>query len=265
MSEKEKKLEGIIKDFGKLAVAFSGGVDSTYLLYIASKVLKDDCIAISANLFSGTKEEKERSSGFCSTNNIRHISLDINELKIKGFADNPPDRCYICKSSIFNEIKEAAKKEGIDIVADGSNLDDESDYRPGMRAIKELDIKSPLIMAGLTKEDIRALSKEKGLSTWDMPSAPCLSSRIPYGEKITLKKLSMIEESESFLRSLGFKNCRVRTHESLARIEVDETDFEKMLENKTRKLIIEKLKETGYTFVSLDLSGFRSGSLNDLL
>lgn len=264
LEEKYIKLQEYLKSCGKPAIAFSGGVDSTFLVMAAKKTLGSDFIAISMDIHSVPLLEKEEAEDFCSKFEIPRIVIRYDELGIPGFAENPADRCYICKKALFTEILKKAKEEGFDVVAEGSNVDDDGDYRPGMRALSELGIKSPLKETGFTKEEIRILSKEMGLPTWDKPSKACLSSRFAYGERITEKKLRMVEVAELYLQTLGFVQLRVRMHgENLARIEVSPSDFEGILENK--KNIVREFKKIGFDYTTLDLKGFRSGSMNEVL
>lgn len=265
MKEKLNSLLNIFSRYENLAVAFSGGVDSTFLLNEAHKVLGDKCIAISLALRGTTREEAEFAKGFCRDHGINLVTITVDEIyDISGFKENPKDRCYVCKSYIFGKVIEEAKLHGIDHVADGSNFDDLSDYRPGMKALKEHGVVSPLMEAGLTKDEIRALSKEEGLPSWNMASSPCLSSRIPYGELITEEKLRMVEEGEKALKSEGFSICRVRTLEGrVARLEVESgriPELKRALPN------IEKtLKNIGYKEILVDEDGFKSGKLNSQL
>ena len=259
---KRHRLLALLKEYKKCAVAFSSGVDSTYLLYEAHSVLGDGCIAFTASSATFPKKERKESEDFCKKLGVRQIFLETDELSHEDYYSNPKDRCYYCKKIIFSRIKEAARKEGIDIICEGSNMDDMGDYRPGMRAIDELGIKSPLKEAGLYKEEIRALSKRARLSTFDKPSFACLASRIPYGERITHEKLSMVEAGEEYLSGLGLMQYRVRTHGDIARIEVLEEDVKIFFVPKVREKLCEYFHGIGYTYVTLDLDGFRSGSMN---
>jgi len=204
-------------------------------------------------------------AAFCKNQGIRHIICDSDELRIDGFSQNPANRCYLCKTELFTKIRSIAKEEGIEHVAEGSNVDDDGDYRPGLEAVKEQGIKSPLRHIGLTKSEIRALSKEMGLTVWDKPSFACLASRFPYGESISEEKLNMIDKAEQFLLDMGLKQVRVRHHGGVARIETDEAGFQILVDRENREKIYERIKEYGFTYVSVDLLGYRVGSMNETL
>ena len=262
---KENALTERIKAAGKLAVAFSGGVDSTYLLYKAHEVLGDDCIAVTVKSRVITDEEFEWTRQFCEKTGARQEVVDFDVFAVPEFESNPPDRCYYCKSYDFEGIKRVAAEHGITAVADGSNVDDTGDYRPGMRAMKELGIISLLKESGRTKKDIRARAKEAGLATWDMPAAACLASRFVYGERITAEGLKRVELSEKFIRDLGFSGIRVRVHGDLARIEASPDDIALLSYSRTRKEITDELKKLGFRYVTLDMQGYRMGSMNEAL
>jgi uncharacterized protein len=235
------------------------------LLKTAHNVLGDKVIAVTARSCSFPARELNEAIEFCKKENIRHVIVDSEELDIDGFSNNPPNRCYLCKRELFEKIIEIAKENNIQYIAEGSNTDDNGDYRPGLQAVKELGIKSPLRQAQLSKSEIRILSKEMGLPTWDKQSFACLSSRFVYGEKITREKLAMVEKAEQMLLDLGFHQVRVRIHGEMARIEINPDEFSKILENSTASKLDSYLKELGFTYVTLDLGGYQTGSMNKTL
>lgn len=265
IQEKYEKLQEILKDCGSAAIAFSGGVDSTLLLYTAHEVLGDQVLAVTAASPSFPARERNEAEAFCEQHGIRHITVDSNELKIEGFRDNPPDRCYLCKHGLFSEILQIAAEHGLNCVAEGSNMDDNGDYRPGLKAIEELNIRSPLREAVLYKEEIRALSKEFGLPTWNKPSFACLASRFVYGETITEEKLNKIDQAEQLLLDLGFTQMRVRLHGDMARIEILPEEFSRLMQQENREKILSTFKRIGFSYVALDLTGYRTGSMNEPL
>jgi len=263
--EKFEKLKGTIKSYGSLAVAFSGGVDSSFLLKVARDVLGDGVVAITARPVFFTEREQTEAADFCRRENIRHIFCETEELNIEGIVENRPDRCYLCKNEILTKIKEAAKPFGLKYIADGSNSDDDNDYRPGFRAVIEHDIKSPLREVGFTKAEIRELSREMGLLTWDKKYVSCLASRFPYGEAITREKLAMVERAEGLLSELGFSQFRVRVHGTVARIEIEPSEFDRMVEPETARRVYDGFKGCGFAYAALDLRGYRTGSMNETL
>lgn len=266
LRQKLADLQAYFKELGSVAIAFSSGVDSTFMLAVASQVLpKNKVLAITAVSDFFPEREKSEADTFCRERGIKHIFLPIDILKINGVKQNPKNRCYLCKYALFTQIQKLAAENGIQNVCEGSNMDDLQDYRPGMQAIAELNIKSPLKVAGLTKQDIRDLSKEMNLPTWNKPSFACLASRFVYGEEITTEKLRMVEKAEQFLADLGFKQFRVRLHGTMARIEVLPQDIEKITSPETREKIIKAFADYGFSYTTLDLKGYRTGSMNETI
>ena len=260
---KLKNLKEKLKKMGSIVIAFSSGVDSTFLVKVAYGVLGKKVIAVTATSSTYPKTEFEEAKRLAKLIGVRHIIINSEETEIDNFKQNPPNRCYYCKKELFSKLKEIAKKENINCVLDGTNYDDLNDYRPGMQAIKELNIISPLKEVKLTKRDIRDLSKEMNLDTWDKPAFACLASRFPYGTEITKERLDKINKAESVIRNLGIKQFRVRYHDEIARIEVDKRDIQLLL--KHSKEIIKRFKELGFIYITLDLEGYRTGSLNEVL
>lgn len=262
MSEyKLSLLKNLLKDMESVLIACSGGVDSTLLLKVASEVLGDRVLAVTARSETYPFSEIEDVKNIISSLGIKHRFIDTHELDNPSFFENPPERCYYCKKELFAKLNSIAKNEGYNYVLDGSNLDDLKDYRPGMKAGEEFGIRSPLKEAGLTKNEIRALSLKLGLRTWDKPSSPCLSSRFPYGMKIRRESLRMVEEAESLIKGLGYQQVRVRHHGDIARIEIEKKDIDRFLKDGVRA--VQRLKDIGYSHVCLDLQGYRTGSMNE--
>lgn len=258
LSEKEARLHTLFRASEKAVVAFSAGVDSSYLLYAAHEVLGDNVTAVTAVSPFMPREETEEAQEFCKALGIRHITFGFDPLAREDIAANPKDRCYICKRAIFTEIISLAEDMGAKIVLDGSNADDDPALRPGMKALAELGVRSPLREAGLTKADIRELSRQAGLDTWDKPALACLATRIATGEELTLQKLEMTAEAERYIRALGFTQLRVRMRDGAARIEVPPADIPRIAATETARRINDTLKAMGYTSVSLDLAGYGS-------
>lgn len=262
LQEKQRMLFEYLRGLGSVAVAFSGGVDSTFLLYAAKSVLGDRAAAITAVTDVLPGREDEEAAAFCHEHGIRRLICRTDVFAVEGFKENPKNRCYLCKKALFSQMRALAQAEGFSELVEGSNMDDSGDYRPGLLAIKELGVKSPLREACLTKADIRVLSRQMGLPTWDKPSYACLASRFVYGEEITGKKLSMVEHAEQLLYELGFRGSRVRIHGLMARIELQPSAFERIIVPEVRERIAETLKREGFTYVSLDLEGYKTGSMN---
>ena len=265
LHEKYENLKVYLKSLVSVAVAFSSGVDSTFLLKVAHDVLGDKAIAVTAASCSFPERELNEAKKFCAENGIQHIVCESEELDIDGFRQNPKNRCYLCKKELFEKIKKLAAEQGIENIIEGSNMDDNGDYRPGLQAVAELEVKSPLRHCNLNKNEIRLLSKKLGLPTWEKQSFACLSSRFVYGETITEEKLGMVDKAEQLLLDLGFHQVRVRIHGMMARIEIDPAEFDKLMQPETREKITRELKSYGFTYVTLDLMGYRTGSMNETL
>lgn len=262
----EKKLEDLkvyLGKFGHVMIAFSGGVDSVFLLHVAQEILGERAVAVTADSFLFPQRELDEAREFCISRGIRHIIFESEELASQDFCSNPVNRCYICKRKLFERILLIGRKEGIVNIAEGSNMDDMGDYRPGLQAVEELGIKSPLRHVGLFKSEIRMLSQKSDLPTWEKPSFACLATRIAYGDLITKEKLSMVGQGEQCLLDLGFHQIRVRIHGQMARIEVGQEEFERLLCHDIREQIISRFRELGFTYISMDLEGYRTGSMNE--
>lgn len=264
-NDRLKELKRIIKGYRSLLVAFSGGVDSTFLLAVAADVLKDDVLAVIGESSVHPVSETRFARFMANKLGVRHMVHPTNEMNLSEFRLNTRDRCYICKKSLIKELKGIAVQMNLGYVAHGANLDDLKDFRPGFAAAEELGVVSPLIGAGFTKADIRVLSREMGLETWDKPSVPCLATRLPYGMPITEDVLRQVEAAEDILKNLGFENCRVRHHGPSARIEVNPGDFSRLLKVKARDTIVSSFKNLGYHYVALDLEGYNQGSMNRMI
>jgi uncharacterized protein len=262
LEEKLSQLKNIISKYESVLVAFSGGCDSSLLLKISKEVLGEKVLAVTAKSPLFPTSELRNSKKVAKYIGAKQLIIESNELDLPQFADNPKNRCYICKKGLFAKLTEIAKREGLNCIVDGTNLSDEDDFRPGMMAAKEFGIRSPLKEASLTKEDVRKISKLLDLPTYNKPQGACLASRFPYGLKITKDALKLVEKSEEFLRKLGLKQVRVRHYQNLCRIEVLKKEMEKCLAKKEQ--ITKQLKSFGYTYITLDLEGYRSGSMNEV-
>ena len=265
INKKYEKLKQYLLSLESVAVAYSGGVDSTLLLKVAHEVLGNRLIAVSARSRLFPERELKWAKEFCTDSGIKHIICDFEEMDVDGFSENPVNRCYLCKRALFSKIFDIAREHDISHVTEGSNNDDNSDYRPGHTAVEELGAKSPLRQAGLTKDEIRAISRELGLSSWDKQSFACLASRFPYGEKITHDRLNMIDRAEQFLIDAGFGQIRVRFHGNLARIETDMHGVKLLEDYDMRKRIYEEFRNIGFSYIASDLLGYRMGSMNETI
>ncbi len=261
---KISRLKSELKKYPALAVAFSGGADSTLLLSVAREVMSDDKLLMAVTAVSPIHppEELIAAEDFTRRRGIRHITVRAGEMEMPAFTANTPDRCYICKQIVFSRIRDLAKDLGIAHLVHGANADDGKDYRPGMKAAEELGFAAPLMAAGLAKSDVREISRRMGLTTWNKPSSGCLATRIPYDRLITEKKLEMIYLAEKILSSYGFKDVRVRHYDFLAKIELSDDDFEKILPSPIRAAVLEKFRQIGFLFVSIDIEPYRSGRMN---
>ena len=263
--EKLDHLKKTLRDMGTVLVAYSGGVDSTFLAVTAHEVLGKNSLAVFAASPVAPPMEKEEAEALAHNIGLRFKIIESSEMSNPDFVANPPERCYYCKRELFSELKPIAQAEGLKWIADGTNADDLSDFRPGRKASAEAGIRSPLLEAGLTKAEIRQLSHAQGLPTWDRPASPCLASRIPYGIPVTAETLNKIAGGEQYLHSLGLRQLRLRHHGDIARIELDPEDMDKIIKPEIRQDIVKHLKALGYKYVTLDLTGYRIGSLNEVL
>ena len=265
LDQKEQRLQAILQGLGSVIVAFSGGVDSAYLAVAATSALGDRALCVTADSPSYPSRHRDLAVKIATGFNLRHEFLQTAEMERPEYVANPSNRCYYCKQELFGRLATLARERGIAAVADGNNADDRGDYRPGRQAAREFGVRSPLDEAGLTKAEVRELSRRRGLPTWDEPASACLSSRIPYNSEVTVEKLRMIEQAEDVLHSLGFRHCRVRHHGDVARIEVPAGDLARVLDADVRAALLRDLKSIGYRYISVDLEGYRTGSLNEVL
>jgi uncharacterized protein len=265
LEAKVTRLRGRLGELDSALVAFSGGVDSTFLLRVAHEVLGTRCLALTTLSPTTPVEDANDAKQFAAAIGVAHVLVETNELDVPGYAENAPNRCFFCKDNLFTICADEAARRGIAVVIDGANLDDLTDHRPGLVAAAQQGVRHPLVEAELTKADIRTASRTLGLSTWDRPASPCLSSRFPYGTRITTERLTRVAAAEAFLRARGFHQLRVRFHDSVARIEVDADAMARFLDPTLRDAVVAELRRLGFGYVTLDLQGFRSGSLNEAL
>lgn len=265
IEQKWERLRALLGDMNSAVLAYSGGVDSSLLLKAASEVLGNNLIAVTAVSETYPPAELANAQEFAGSLGVKLRVLQTDELASEDFAQNPPERCYFCKKELFGKLRQIAEAEGISIILDGSNTDDLNDYRPGSKAAQEFSVRSPLREAGFTKADVRACARMLGLPVWDKPALACLSSRIPYGTRITPRILAMVQAAEDQLRALGFRQVRVRHHGDTARIEIEPGEFERLVKDDAAKKITTAFKQLGYTYVCMDLEGYRTGSMNESL
>lgn len=263
--EKEQNLRRLMRDMKKVLVAYSGGVDSSFLALIATQELGGNAFCVMGISPSVANIQREEAEKIAKDFNFNYFTLQTEEMENPNYQANPTNRCYFCKTELYGKLTSFAQERNIKFILDGSNFDDISDFRPGRKAAQELNIRSLLVEVGLTKNEIRQLSEKQGLSMWDKPASPCLSSRIAYGIPVSIERLSKVERGESFLREIGLREFRVRNHDELVRIEIAPQEMDKILNKETFDLIAEKFRKIGFRYVTLDLHGYRSGAMNEIL